>query len=286
MRLDQRVEAFEHGGQTVLVDRVAEIVVEHGPTELRGVEEVERLSVAQQLVEGFRHRREIQPRSLGGGVGEQALFRQDRLARTRRTHHQRDRVQHQPATEHLVEPYVSGGEPFHQVTPRRGASGQRARTQQVAHGRDELQGHDRLGQEGAGSGRQCLIGQIQRRHRQHGPSTIVRQRAQRSRPPPGDHQIDDRQVWSTVAAQLLGPIRVERHADVVALGAQEVLEQLGRVPIAFGEQHHDRDAVGAGRLKASTSRIRSASSRWASAGVVPASTRSTTNRNRSSSSRE
>ena len=122
MLLDQGVDAFEHTGETVLVHGVAEIVVEHRATELGGVEELERLPVAQQLVERLRHRRQVQPRSLGRGVGEQALLGQDRLARTGSTDDQRDRVQHEPAAEHLVEPGVAGRESFHQETVAADAS--------------------------------------------------------------------------------------------------------------------------------------------------------------------
>ena len=162
MLLDQRVDAFEHRGEAVLVDGVAEVVVEHRPPDLRGVEEVERLAVAQQLVEGLRHRREIQPRPLGCGVGEQALLGQDRLAGTGRAHHERDRVQHEPAAEHLVEPVVSGGEAFHQETGALERRVNALETQQVADRRHELQRHHRLGQERASPGRHRLIGEVSR----------------------------------------------------------------------------------------------------------------------------
>ena len=53
MLLDQRVEAFEHRGKAVLVHGVAEVVVEDRSTDSPRVEELERLPVPQQLVEGF-----------------------------------------------------------------------------------------------------------------------------------------------------------------------------------------------------------------------------------------
>ena len=50
---DQRGDAFEHRGETVLVHGVAEIVVEHRSADLSRVEERHRLPESQQLVEGF-----------------------------------------------------------------------------------------------------------------------------------------------------------------------------------------------------------------------------------------
>ena len=58
-----------------------------------------------------------------------------------------------------------------------------------------------------------------------------------------EHEIDDRQLWPTIGEELLGERWVECGADVVALGPQEVLEQFGRIAIAFGEQDDDRDPV-------------------------------------------
>ena len=110
-------------------------------------------------------------------------------------------------------------------------------------------GHDRLGQEGAGSGRHRLIGEIERRHRQHWSVTVACQPGAEVDTATGDHQIDDRQVRSTVGGQLLGARRVERHAHLVSLGPQEVLDEFRCVPISFGEQDHDRDALGVGLLQ-------------------------------------
>ncbi len=114
MLLHEGVDTFEHSGQTLVVNGVAEIVVEHRPSELGQVEELERLPVPQQLVERLRHRRQIQTRPLGSGVREKALLSQDRLASTWSTHDERDRVQDEPAAEHRVEPQVAAGEPVHQ----------------------------------------------------------------------------------------------------------------------------------------------------------------------------
>ena len=68
-------------------------------------------------------------------------------------------------------------------------------------------------------------------------------------PATGDHEIDDRQFWPTIGEQLLGERWVERRTHLVALGPQEVLEQFGRVPVAFGEQDDDRGParIGAAR---------------------------------------
>ena len=181
----------------------------------------------------------------------------------------------------------AGGEPFHQVTPaveRRVSALEPNRSRTVE---TNCRGTTGLARNALAPAASASSARSSADIASTGASTIARQAGAEIETAAGDHQIDDRQVWSTVAAQLLGPIRVERHADVVSLGPQEVLEELRRVPIAFGEQHHDRDAFGArDGCRASASRTRSANSRWASAGVVPASTRSTTNRNRSSSSRE
>ena len=74
------------------------------------------LPEAQQLVERFGHRREIQARSFEGGVGEQALFGQDRLAGSRRTDDECDRVRYEATAEDVVESGVASREALHQAT--------------------------------------------------------------------------------------------------------------------------------------------------------------------------
>ncbi len=96
-----------------MVDGVTEVVVEDGPAELGDVEELQRLAVTQQLVERLRHRRQVQAGSLRCGVGEQALLGEDRLAGPGSPDHQRDRIQDEPAAEHLVETEVAGRETLH-----------------------------------------------------------------------------------------------------------------------------------------------------------------------------
>ena len=59
--------------------------------------------------------------------------------------------------------------------------------------------------------------------------------------PTREHQIDDRQCRPAIDEELTGERWVECHADVVALGPQEVPEQLGCVAIAFREQDDERD---------------------------------------------
>ncbi len=49
---------------------------------------------------------------------------------------------------------------------------------------------------------------------------------------------------SAVGEQLLGSLGFQRHTHVVALGAQEVLQEFCCIPVAFCEQHDDSDAVG------------------------------------------
>ena len=94
--------------------------------------------------------------------GEQALFGQDRLARAGSTHHERDRIEDEPTAEHVVEPVVAGGEAFHQVDGLARFPCERARPEQVADGGDELQGHDRFGQECARPGIEGGLGEIDR----------------------------------------------------------------------------------------------------------------------------
>ncbi len=114
--LDQRVDAFRHGGEPVLMDGVAEIVVEHRASDLLGVEEGQFLPEAQQLVERFRHRRQIESGAFERGVGEQTLFGQDRLTGPRRADDEGDRVRHEAAAEDVIEPRVARGEALHQAT--------------------------------------------------------------------------------------------------------------------------------------------------------------------------
>src|SRR5205814_7372327 len=82
MLFDQRVHPLEHTRQSVFMQRVAKIVVEHRAANSRGVEEVERLAVAQQLVQRLRNRRKIKARSFLRRVREQDLLRQNCLAGT------------------------------------------------------------------------------------------------------------------------------------------------------------------------------------------------------------
>ena len=100
-----------------------------------------------------------------------------------------------------------------------------------------------LGRNALAPGGECGVREVDGRHRQHRRGATAREPAAELEPATRDHEIDDRQFWPTIGEQLLGERWVECDADVVALGPQEVLEQLGRVAIAFGEQDDDRDPV-------------------------------------------
>ncbi len=104
---DQCVDACEHTNQAVTVDCFTQIVIEHGPPDLADVEEIQRLSVAEELVERLRHRRAIESWTFRRRVLEETLLSKDRLARSRLSRNQRDRVRHEPATQDFVESGVS-----------------------------------------------------------------------------------------------------------------------------------------------------------------------------------
>src|SRR5215207_2845243 len=105
--LDQSVDAFAHAGQAVTVECVTEIVIENGTSDLLRVEERQRLPVAEKLVERLRHGREIDPGAFRRRVPEEALLGKDRLARSRLSRNQRDRVRDETATQDFVEASVS-----------------------------------------------------------------------------------------------------------------------------------------------------------------------------------
>ena len=110
-----------------------------------------------------------------------------------------------------------------------------------------------LAQERARPGVERGVGEIDCRHRQHRRGATAREPAAELEPATRDHEIDDRQFWPTIGEELLGERWVECHTDLVALGPQEVLEQFGRIAVAFGEQDDDRDAVRIGTAQTARS---------------------------------
>ena len=106
--LDERADALGDGGEAALAgDGRAEVLIEDRPADRAAIEEVERLGVAEDLLERFRDRRQIDRRALFGGAGEHELLAEDRLARARSAHDQVDAVQRQTAAEDPVKAFVA-----------------------------------------------------------------------------------------------------------------------------------------------------------------------------------
>ncbi len=101
--LEQLGDPGQHAGQPVVVQRLAEIVVDHPAAERGRVEVRQRLPVAQDLLEWFGHRREVQGGTFGGRVPEQVLLSQDRLTRAGTSDHKRDAVERQAPAENGVQ---------------------------------------------------------------------------------------------------------------------------------------------------------------------------------------
>ena len=118
----------------------------------------------------------------------------------------------------------------------------RARSTRAGHGPWRRTAEARpVFQECARPGIQGGVGEIDRCHRQHGGRAISGQPAAEVEPATGDHEIDDRQFWSAIGEELFGDRWVEGRTHLVSLDPQEVLEQFGRVRVAFREQDDDRD---------------------------------------------
>ena len=88
---EELADPGEHTGQAVLVQHVAEVLVEHPVAERGVVEVLQRLAEAQQFVQWLGHGRQVQGGLLAGGVVEDVLLGQDRLPGSRAAAEQGDR---------------------------------------------------------------------------------------------------------------------------------------------------------------------------------------------------
>ena len=100
----------QHPGQSLVVQGLAQVLVDDAAAEHRGVEVLQGLAVPQDLLQRFGHGGQVQRRMLLGRVVEQVLLRQDRLARARCADQQRDAVQRQPTIQHGVQPGRTAGQ--------------------------------------------------------------------------------------------------------------------------------------------------------------------------------
>jgi hypothetical protein len=103
MLFEEFSDARQCTSQPVFVQRPAEIFIDHTCAECGGVEEVEGLAVAQDLLERFGHGGQIDRGPVAGGVVEHILLGEDRLARARIAANQHDSVQGQTAAEDGVQ---------------------------------------------------------------------------------------------------------------------------------------------------------------------------------------
>ena len=106
--LDERGDAVDDGAEAALAgDGRAEVLVEDRPADRGAIEEAQALGVAEDLLERFRDRRQVDRRALFGGAGEHELLAEDRLSRAWPPHDQVDAVQRQTAAEDLVKTFVA-----------------------------------------------------------------------------------------------------------------------------------------------------------------------------------
>jgi len=135
-------------------------------------------------------------------------------------------------------PDVARRKPVHHTAVDRRVSA--LRTQQVAHRGDELKGHDRLGQERAGA---CPPTRRRPGRAPTSPAPDDRRPpagCTAPEPPPAIIRSTIDRSGRRCANSSSATVGSNRRAHVISLGAQEVLEQLRRIPVALGEQHHDR----------------------------------------------
>ena len=102
-RLRSSVMRGQRAGQAIFVQGPAEIVIDHPCAEGGGVEEVEGLAVAQELLQRFGDRGQVDREPFGGGVAEQILLGQDGLAGARLAADQDDAVPGQTTAEDGVQ---------------------------------------------------------------------------------------------------------------------------------------------------------------------------------------
>ena len=239
--LSSAVDLLEDAGEAALVEDRAEIVVEDGVADRFRVEEAERLAVAEDLVERLRHRREVEGGPLERRVREQVLLGEDRLAGSRKPDQQVDRVRREAAAEHAVE--ARHGRSRDARSSRRRALQEGARPEQVLDGRDELQRIERLPQEGVGAGCERLR-RARRASRSPGRQALrlPSDAAQLGAGSAGDEQLDHGELGQELLELARCVIGIEGESDLVALGLEEELGELGRVRITLGEQDQKASA--------------------------------------------
>jgi hypothetical protein len=96
--------------QPLVVEHLAEVVVEDAGAEGGGVEVIQGLAVTEDLLQGLGDRGEIERRTARSGVAEQILLGQDGLSRAWPAGEQGDSVERQTAAEHLVQAIRAAGQ--------------------------------------------------------------------------------------------------------------------------------------------------------------------------------
>ena len=272
--LDQRADPLGDGAEPAVAGHGrAEVLVEDRPADRGAIEEVERLGVAEDLLERLRDRGEVDRRAFLGRAGEHELLGEDRLSRARSPHDQVDAVQRQTAAEDFVEAFVAARAALvHYARLLLAVSDERAGSEQVLDGRDQFERVERLLQKGVGAGGQRLISGRKDRDGEHGSGLVLLQTpAQLHALTSGDHQLHDRELGPTLEPLLLGIIDGQRQVHVIPLGEQEELLKFRRHGIAFGQAARAAAFRRLGRpgSTAGLPHVRSASSRCASAAESP-----------------
>ena len=107
-----RTMRLQHLAQVLLQHLLAQVDEADVPVHLVRVEEAHLLLVAQHLEGRLAQHREVEGRSLGGGVGEHDLVGQGGLARAGRPGDQVEGVLGETAAQHLVQSRYSSREPL------------------------------------------------------------------------------------------------------------------------------------------------------------------------------
>jgi hypothetical protein len=106
-----RGDSLAHAGEPFVGGGPAEVLVEHRPADRGGVEELQGLAEAEDLLQRLGQGGEVDDRPVRAGVVEGVLLGEDGLARARKSHDHGDPVARQAAAQGLIQSLVPAAEP-------------------------------------------------------------------------------------------------------------------------------------------------------------------------------